>query len=54
MSLPKPEKKKLIDEKKFVENAKKVLKSLKEEREFLLEREIKNGDNISLRSFNLA
>ena len=47
MSLPKPEKK-LLDEKKFVANAKKVLKSLNEEREFQLEEKIKSGDNISL------
>ncbi len=50
MILDKPAKKKFIDAKKFSENARKVLESLKQERDFLLEKKIKNGNNISFGS----
>jgi hypothetical protein len=46
MDLPKVQKKKLIDEKKFVRNAKKVQESFKKELEFLLNKKLKNGHNI--------
>ncbi len=54
MKLPKIEKKKLIDEKEFVKNAKRVKKSLEEELKFLLEKKLKNGDNLPLESGILA
>lgn len=54
MSLPKVKNKKLINRKKFVKVAKKVLKSIEEEVNYLREKKIKNGDVISHNSYPLS
>jgi hypothetical protein len=52
--LPKVTKKKLIDEKSFVKNAEKVKKILEQEAEFLLERKLRNGNNLPQGTLNLS
>ncbi len=47
MSLPTVKNKKLIKEKEFVENAKKVQKSFEEEAKYLRDKKLKYGDNLS-------
>ncbi len=53
MSLPKVEKKKLIDKKEFVKLAKKVQRSFEEEEKYLVEKKHKHGDNLSHGSYCL-
>ncbi len=47
MRLPKAKKKKLINEKEFVKNAKKVQESFEEEIKYLYEKKLKNEDTLS-------
>lgn len=54
MSLPKVKNKKLINRKEFVKVAKKVLKSLGEEVNYLRDKKIKNGDNISHNPYSFS
>lgn len=45
--LPKPKKKKIIDEKNFVRNARKVKKYFEEMEKFVMEKKLKYGDRNS-------
>lgn len=54
MSLPKIKVKKLIKEKEFVRNAKKVKESIEEQIKFLYEKKLKNGDRISSNIHSLS
>ena len=54
MTLPKIKNKKLIDKKVFIELAKKVQESIKEEMEYLHERKVKNEYHISLHTHPLS
>lgn len=47
MTLPKAKKRKIISEKEFVEIARKVKESFKEQAEYLDQRKLKHGDTIS-------
>lgn len=54
MTLPKAKNKKFIKEDEFIKAAKKVKKSFDEEAKYLLEKKLKNGDNISSRTYCLS
>jgi hypothetical protein len=54
MTLPTVKNKKLIQEKEFIKNAKKVKESLEEEINYLREKKQKNGDNNSSHSYFIA
>ena len=54
MSLPKAKSKKLIKEKEFVENARKVQESFEEEARYIFEKKVKNGDKISSHSYSFS
>lgn len=51
MSLPQAKIKKLIKEKEFVKNAKKVQKIFEEEAKYLREKKIKYGDTLSSHTY---
>jgi hypothetical protein len=53
MELPKIEKK-LINVAEFKKNAEKVRKSLEEERDFLIEKKLKNGNTVSSDLINFS
>lgn len=54
MSLPKAKSRKLIKEKDFVKNAKKVQKIFEAEAKYLREKKMKYGDNISSHTYPLS
>ncbi len=54
MNLPKPKNKKLINIKKYIETARKVQKSLKEEQEYLLKKNIQYGNTLSSNIINFT
>ena len=51
MNLPIVKKKKLINKKEFVKNARKAHKIFEEEARYLLERKMKYGDNLSSHNY---
>lgn len=54
MILPKAKSKKLIKKTDFTKVAEKVKKSFEDELKYLLEKRLKNGDNISPHTYSLS
>jgi len=52
MALPRPKNIKLINEKEFEKNAKKVRESFEEKEKYLLERRLRNELNLSSNSYS--
>ncbi len=54
MKLPRVEHKKLINREEFIKVAKKVEKSLEEEKKYIFEKRMKDENNISSGSYSLS